>query len=164
MNTAIGVYENHDMAVEAVIKLKDEGFPVSQLSIMGLTEHEVVDAENHVLPQSPLKAPVLGTGIAVGTAVGILTGVGVFAIPGFGLLYGAGALVGAIAGFDFGLIGGGIATVLAAVGLKDGIEKKYHNLLAAGKFLVVAHGSKEETLNAKDLLHNHGKYMELAHH
>lgn len=164
MNTAIGVYEDHDMALEAVMKLKEEGFPVKQLSIMGLTETEVVDNEMHVMHKNPLKVAGLGTGVAVGTAVGILTGVGVFAIPGLGLLYGAGALVGAIAGFDFGLIGGGVASVLATLGVKDDIGKRYHSLLAAGKFLVIAHGEPEEVANAKNLLHNHGTHTELADH
>ena len=164
MNTAIGVYEDHDMALEAVLKLKEAGFAVKQLSIMGLTEQEVVDDEMHVMAKNPLKPAGLGVGVALGTAVGLLTGIGIFAIPGLGLLYGAGAVVGAIAGFDFGLIGGGVATVLATLGVKDDIGKKYHNLLLAGKFLVVAHGSAEEVANAKDTLHHHGKHSELDHH
>lgn len=164
MNTAIGVYEDHDMAVEAVLKLKQEGFPIKQLTIMGLSESEVVDDENHIIPKSPLKIAGLGAGVAIGTAVGILTGVGVFVIPGLGLLYGAGALVGAIAGFDFGIVGGGIATILATVGVGNEIGERYHNLLKTGKFLVVAHGSLELVKKAKTLLHEHGKHSELAIH
>src|SRR4051812_48921534 len=112
MNATIGVYDNHDLAVEAVEKLKNSGYPVSQLSIMGLMVTEVVDDKMHVMPKSNVKTAGLGAGTILGTTLGILTGVGMFAIPGVGFLYGAGALVGAIAGFDFGLIGGGIASAL----------------------------------------------------
>ncbi len=162
MHTAIGVYENHDMAVEAVVKFRDAGFPMERLSILGLTEEEELDSELRLVKKSPLKTVPLGTGIAVGTTVGILTGVGLFAIPGFGVLFGAGALVGAIAGFDFGLIGGGIATVLATIGVTDDMGKKYHDLLMAGKYLVIAHGEKSEIETAKDLLHEHGTHSELS--
>ncbi len=164
MNTAIGVYEDHDMAIEAVIKLKENGFPIKQVSILGLTGTEMVDDSLHVIPQSNVKVGGLGTGVLVGTALGVLTGVGMFAIPGLGVLYGAGALVGALAGFDFGIIGGGIATVLATLGLKDEVSKKYQELMKAGKYIVVVHGTAEETKNAKDLLHQHAKHSELDIH
>lgn len=161
MNSAIGIYEDHDAALEAVAKLNDRGYPVSQLSIMGLTETEVLDNEMRVTQKSPVKVAGLGTGVALGTTVGILTGVGLFAIPGLGVLFGAGALVGAIAGFDFGLIGGGIASVLASVGVKDEIAEKYDRLLKAGKYLVIAHGTKEEVENAKKHLHEHSTHSEV---
>ena len=161
MNAAIGIYDNHELAVEAVQELKDADYPVSQLSIMGMAEEETVDEDMHIMPKNPLKVAGLGAGTAIGTALGILTGVGVFAIPGLGLFYGAGALVGAIAGFDFGLIGGGIATVLATLGIKDENAKKYHTALEAGKFIVIAHGNEADVNTARDLLHAHGTHNDL---
>ena len=164
MNATIGIYDNHELAVEAVTKLRDEGYPVSHISIMGLEHTEDVDNDMHIVPKSPIKAAGIGAGTVVGTALGILTGVGVFAIPGVGMLYGAGALVGAIAGFDIGLLGGGLASALTTIGVKDGNEKKYHDLLVAGKFLVIAHGSKEIVEKAQALLHEHGKHDDLHAH
>jgi len=164
MNATIGTYDNHDLAVEAVQKLKDSGYPVAQLSIMGLAETEVVDNEMHITTKNPIKAGGLATGTVVGTTLGILTGLGMFAIPGVGILYGAGALVGAIAGFDFGLIGGGIASALATVGVKDDMGKKYHDALVAGKFIVIAHGSEDDVNKASALLDEHGTHDELASH
>lgn len=158
MNSAIGIYENHDAAVEAVARLHEAGYPVSQLSIMGLTNTEVVDNEMHITDKNPINPVGLGTGVAVGTTVGLLTGVGLFTIPGLGILFGAGALVGAIAGFDFGLIGGGIASVLSSVGVKNEVAEKYNTLLKAGKYLVVANGTPEEVENAKKHIHNLTKH------
>lgn len=163
MNAAIGIYDNHELAVEAVEELKEAGYPVEQLSIMGLTETEDVDKKMHITPEA-IKPSALGAGTAIGTALGVLTGVGLFAIPGLGILCGAGALVGAFAGFDLGLIGGGIATALATVGVKNEVAKKYHDALAAGKFLVVAHGHQADVDNAKKLLHEHGTHNELDVH
>jgi hypothetical protein len=164
MNATIGIYENHDLAVDAVKTLKDSGYPVSQLSIVGMAETEVVDDQMHIMPKNPLKVAGLGAGTLLGTALGVLTGVGVFAIPGLGFLYGAGALVGAIAGFDFGLIGGGIASALTTVGVKDENAQKYHDALAQGKFLVIAHGSEEEVNRAKDMMYQHGTHEDLTSH
>ncbi|OJW85199.1 MAG: hypothetical protein BGO69_06155 [Bacteroidetes bacterium 46-16] len=164
MKSTIGVYDSHDKAVQAVVELKEAGFPVKQLSIIGKAETEVIDENMHVTPKDPIKVAGVGTGTAVGATLGILTGVGLFAIPGLGFLYGAGALVGAIAGFDFGLIGGGIASVLTTVGVKDENVKKYHDDLEAGKFIVVAHGSESEVDHAKGILHAHDTHDDLHIH
>lgn len=164
MNATIGIYDTHDLAVEAVRKLKDGGYPASQLSIMGVAETEVVDDQMHIIEKNPLKVGGLGAGALVGTTLGVLTGVGIFAIPGLGFLFGAGALVGAIAGFDFGLIGGGIASALTTVGVKDENAEKYHDALEQGKFLVIAHGTEEDVNRAKDLLHEHGTHENLVIH
>ncbi len=164
MKSALGVYDSHDKAVQAVIELKEAGFPVKQLSIIGKAETEVVDDQLHVTPKDPIKVAGVGAGTAVGATLGILTGVGLFAIPGLGFLYGAGALVGAIAGFDFGLIGGGIASVLTTVGVKDENVKKYHEDLEAGRFIVVAHGTEAEVNHAKDILHAHDTHEDLDIH
>ena len=158
MNAAIGVYDSHDKAVAAVQELKESGYPVKQLSIIGKADVETVDNGMHVTPKNPLNMTGLGVGLGVGTAVGILTGVGLFAIPGFGFLYGAGALVGAIAGFDFGLLGGGAASVLTTVGVEDTDTKKYQEHLAEGKYLLVANGNKEEVDKAISILESHGQH------
>ncbi len=163
MNAAIGVYDNHELAVEAVEELKESGYPVEQLTIMGLTETETVDKDMHIMPKA-INPAGIGAGTAIGTALGVLTGVGLFAIPGLGILCGAGALVGAFAGFDIGLIGGGIATALATVGVNKEVSKKYHDALTACKFLVIAHGAQADVDKAISLLNEHGTHSELDTH
>lgn len=162
MNTAIGIYNDHELAVVAVQQLKASNFPLDRLTIMGKAETEVVDSAMHIMPKNPISLAGVSSGTAIGTALGILTGVGIFAIPGLGFLYGAGALVGAIAGFDFGLIGGGIASALATIGVKDENELKYHNALEAGKFLLIVHGSEEDVNNARAILHLHGTHNDIT--
>ena len=49
----------------------------------------------------------------------MLTGLGLFAIPGFGVLFGAGAVIGAFAGFDAGIIAGGLSTILVELAIKE---------------------------------------------
>jgi hypothetical protein len=164
MNSAIGTYDSHDLAVEAVQILKDSGYPVSHLSIMGLLDTESVDEQMHIFPKNKLKLGGVEAGTALGTTLGILTGVGIFAIPGVGFLFGAGALIGAIAGFDIGLLGGGIVSALVSAGVTDENAKKYHADLVAGKYLVLAHGTDEEVNKAKELLLAHGTHSQLEVH
>ncbi len=164
MNTTIGIYPDHESAVEAVKQLKDQGFPADHLTIMGKTETEEVDEKTNVTPQYPINVAGVGVGTAVGTALGVLTGVGVLAIPGVGFLYGAGALIGAIAGFDFGLIGGGLATWLTNIGVKDENAKKYNDALMQGKFLLIAHGSEQLVNDARHKLAGIGGHEDVARH
>lgn len=164
MNATIGIYDNHDLALAAVKELKDSGFPVDKLSIIGKAETEEIDENLNTETKYPLKLAGLGIGTALGTTLGVLAGVGIFAIPGLGFLFGAGAIVGAIAGFDFGLIGGGIASVLETVGVNDANMKKYHDALEKGKFVVIAHGKEDEVIKAKILLQEHGTHHELDLH
>jgi hypothetical protein len=165
MNATIGIYDNHDLAVEAVQKLKDQNFPVNEVSIIGLTHTEDVDKSMHITEHNPIKAGGLATGAALGTTLGVLTGIGMFAIPGVGFLYAAGALVGAVAGFDFGLIGGGIASAISTtMGIRQEESKKYHDALAQGKFLVVVHGAEKEVNTAKEMLAEHGTHSDIQVH
>jgi len=163
MKSTIGVYNNHDEAVAAVKQLKDAGFPTKHVSILGHA-HDPEEREHEEKKVSNLAGTEVGLGAALGTAAGILTGIGVFAIPGLGLLYGAGALVGAIAGFDLGLIGGGIISALSIGGIKDEHSKKYDALLEDGKFLVIVHGDGADIKRANDILSAHGTHSELNIH
>ncbi len=164
MKTLIGIYENHDLAMEAVRELKEEGYPVDKLSIIGRSETEEIDEKLNALPIDPIKPLGLGAGVAIGTTVGVLTGIGMFAIPGLGFLFGAGALVGAIAGLDFGLIGGGLATVLTTIGVKDDAGKEYETYLNDGKYLVIAQGTEEEIAKGNQILNAHGTHSAIGTH
>ena len=73
-------------------------------------------------------------------------------------LYGAGALVGALAGFDLGIIGGGVGAVLAKLGIGEQPEdhETFGKHLQEGRILVTAQGTEEELNHAKEILAEHG--------
>lgn len=156
MKATIGVYNSHTDAVDAVRVLKEKGFPAKHLSILGKAEG--MEDNIHIATGEPAKlaAKEVGAAAVIGPVLGVLTGVGLFAIPGFGFLYGAGALMGAIAGFDFGLIGGGVATALTLLGMHNEHAKEMEKYLAEGKSIVVAQGSEEELDKAKSIIEAHG--------
>lgn len=163
MTTAVGVYDTHGQAVEAIMQLKKENFPVRQVSVIGQADvanpHSQADDDDFTAQAGK----GVGIGILAGSTLGVLTGIGVFAIPGLGFLFGAGALVGALAGLDLGLLGGGIVSALS-IGLKKEHYERYDQYLKDGKFLLFVHGSPKEIEHAKDILQRHGQHFELQTH
>lgn len=166
MRSTVGVYNTHAEAVAAVKTLRSSGYPEKNLSIIGkVHKGEGNDPDTagdaHLMNVAGTE---VGVGALAGTTLGVLAGIGVLAIPGLGFLYGAGAIAGAIAGFDIGLIGGGIVSALTLPGVKDDAATGYDSHLKEGRFLVVVHGTEEEVARAKDIMHTHGTHNALDMH
>jgi uncharacterized membrane protein len=161
MKTVVGVYNTHDEAVEAIKTLKEQGYIDAQLSMIGKVQNTGDDDESHLMNTA---AKEIGVTAVAGSTLGVLAGLGIFAIPGLGFLYGAGALVGAIAGFDIGLIGGGLISALTIPGMKSDIAKEYDKELRDGKILVIVQGSQDEVEEAKEHLSGFGKHKTLETH
>ena len=157
MKSTVGIYETHEMALEAVKALQKEGFPANKLTVIG--KAEIVEDHMKVKSTDPRTVAGVSIGVIAGPILGVLTGIGIISIPGFGFLFGAGALVGALAGFDFGLVGGGIVTLLTTLFTSKDKVVKYHEHLKEGKFLVIVQGSQEEVENASQILNSHGQHL-----
>jgi uncharacterized membrane protein len=162
MKSVVGIYESHKEAVLAVQMLKDAGYPVKRVSLIGKAfynqDHTYLKT-NNVIEESEVSI-----GVVAGSILGVLTGVGIFAIPGLGFLYGAGAFVGAIAGFDIGLLGGGIAAVLTSIGIDEINSHRYAKLLDENKFIVFVQGTEIEIAQAKHLLHTTSDHLGVDSH
>ena len=162
MKAAIGVYESHDQAIEALAELKKSGFPTEKLTIIG--KADLIDNHIHVKSGDTTAKAEASIGVVTGTVLGILTGVGIFAIPGLGFLFGAGALVGAFAGLDIGLIAGGLAAIFTTMGIDEVKARKYEKHLNEGKFLIFAQGDEKQIQHAKEVIHTQGLSLELDTH
>lgn len=159
MKSKIAIYNTHEEAVEAVKVLNDQKFPMSNVSLLGTAE--VIEDHIHVRSIDAIKKAPAIIGMGAGTVIGLLSGIGVFTIPGFGFLYGAGALVGAIAGFDLGIVTGGLISFLSFIGIKEDNIVRCEEHLKEGKFVVVVNGSLEEIEQAEHILHTEGTHLEL---
>jgi len=164
MESIVGVYDSHKMAVDAIIKLKSSGFQMKEVSLLGSTEAKDEDLETAERKKIAVEMAPAEIGVILGTVAGILTGVGVFMIPGLGLLYGAGALIGAVVGFDAGLIGGGLISALRIIGVENNKASEYEKYIKNGKSLVIVQGKEAEIDRAKNILHTHGTHDELNVH
>ncbi len=113
-NHIVGIYHSHTEAQEVIKNLVNDGFDAKKLSLIGRAEE--IEGNLHLTSnEKSYHAAPVAIGTSLGTVAGLLAGAGIFLIPGLGFLYGAGALVGAIAGFDFGLIGGGAVSIIAGI-------------------------------------------------
>ena len=160
MKTTIGVYDTKEAAVSTAKELTDQGFSPKKISVIGRVAEGDADfmADEELMEKAGKR---VGLTTLIGSTVGILSGVGIFAIPGLGFIFGAGALMGAIAGFDIGLIGGGLISALSLANVKGDIAKKYEEHLQAGKFLLIAQGNEEDLKKAHELMQNHRNHHTL---
>jgi hypothetical protein len=162
LNTIIGVYDTHDAAIVALETLKTSGMPVENISF--ISKADIIERKLHASSINKITNAPVEIGVVLGPVLGILSGLSIIAIPGLGFLYGAGAVVGAFAGFDFGLIGGGITTILMKLGINKDKTSIYHNHLENGKYIVTISGSEKIAEKAKKTLHTVGLHIDLQHH
>jgi uncharacterized membrane protein len=142
MISRIAVFESHEKAIEAITNLKDAGFPIDKISLIG--EAQIINDHMYLKSLEPLKNLPIAVGLVTGAVTGLLSGMGIFMIPGFGFLFGAGAIVGALGGLDLGLVVGGVATILVQLGVKKEDVIKYEEHIKAGRFLFVFIGKKKK--------------------
>jgi uncharacterized membrane protein len=154
-SAAVGVYSTHDEADAAVKSLQKGGFDMKKLSIVGKDFH----TEEHALGyyNTGDRVKFWGKkGAFWGGLVGILFSSAFLLIPVVGHIIVLGPLVSSIIGGLEGaaVVGGTSALFAALAGLgipKDSVVQ-YENDVKAGKFLVVAQGTQEETARAKSIL------------
>lgn len=162
MKSLIGICKDHHDAIKCIQLLKENGFTSKNLSLLtkaneeGEFQQEVKNANTAVVG--------LGLGAVTGTTLGVLAGIGILAIPGLGFLVGAGAVAGAVAGFDFGVIGGGLISALAIKGLEKEMSEKYQQQLEAGDSLVIVEGEEDELIKAKEIMERESLHMKVNVH
>jgi hypothetical protein len=154
-NAVVAIYKSHPEAEAAVKELHKSGFDMKKLSIVGRDYHTDEQVVGYYNTGDRMKH--WGKlGAFWGGIWGLLFGSAFFLIPGVGPLMVAGPLVAWIVG---GLEGAAIMGGLSALGAglyslgipKDSILR-YETDIKSGKFVLIAHGSPEETVRAQDII------------
>lgn len=159
MKKSIAIFSSHEEALEGLEALKSAGINMKHVSLIG--KADIIDDKVHVKSNKALIAAPTVAGTVIGTTVGVLTGIGLFAIPGLGVLFGAGAVIGAFAGFDAGIIAGGLTTVLVELGIKEE-NIKYEEHIKEGSFLMFIDGPEQEFDRAEAVIE--GKHLGILRH
>ena len=162
LSTIVGVYDTHDAAIVALDALKASGLPLKNMSF--ISKADIIESKLHASSNDNINNAPVEIGVVLGPVLGILSGLSIVAIPGLGFLFGAGAVVGALAGFDFGLIGGGITTILMSLGINKDKISTYQEHLENGKYIISIFGNKEIAEKAKEIMHTVGLHIDLQHH
>lgn len=154
-NCVIAVYKTHLKAEEAVRDLLKSGLNMRQCSIMGQgfhTEEDVVGFYN-----AGDRMIYWGKqGAFWGGVWGLLFGSGFFWIPGIGTVLVGGALVSAMAGaLEGAAVVGGLNVLgagLYSIGIPQDSILMYETAIKANKFVVIFHGTADESVKAKEVL------------
>ena len=154
-NSVVAVFKSHLEAETAVKELQQGGFDMKKLSIVGRDYHTDETVTGYYNTGDRMK--YWGKlGAFWGGFWGLLFGSAFFVIPGVGPLLIAGPLVGWILGALEGAVVVGGLSALGAGLYSTGIPKdsilKYETAVKSGKYVVIAHGTEAETLQARDIL------------
>jgi len=162
LSTIVGVYDTHHAAIVALKALKDSDLPLENTSF--ISKADIVEGKICASTKEGNVNTPVEIGVVLGPLLGILAGTGIVLIPGLGFIYGAGAIAGAIAGFDIGLIGGGIPTLLMTLGINKDKTSSYQEFLENGKYIITIVGDEDLAEKAKLILHTVGLHIDLQHH
>ena len=154
-NAVVGVYKSHSDAEQSIKGLQKAGFDMNKLSVVGKDYH----TEEHVVGYYSVgdRMKAWGKlGAFWGGLWGLLFGAAFFFVPGIGPVAVAGPLVSWIVAALEGAVAVGGLSALGAGLFSVGIPKesiiKYETQLKAEKFLLIAHGTIQETEKAKEIL------------
>ena len=165
-NSIVATYPSHTAAEAAVKELQQSGFDMKKLSIIGRDYHTDEQVVGYYNIGDRMKAWGK-TGAFWGGLWGFLFGSAFFWIPGLGQVLVAGPLVSWIVGaLEGAIVVGGLSAVgagLYSLGIPKDSILRYETALKTGKFVLIVHGSKDETIHAKEILDRTGPDT-LDHH
>jgi hypothetical protein len=154
-HAVIAVFPDLDAAQQAVERLAEAGFPPDHISIIG-KDLQSETRINGFVTTGDIAGPAAATGAWVGGLFGLLGGTALLFIPGAGPLLVLGPLAAAAVGAAEGaLFGGAVGATLGHFVAKEHLPK-YERTIAAGSYLVVAHGLEDDVTRARQLLADAG--------
>ncbi len=169
---AVGTFSNYHDAEVAVSELRDSGFPMDRLSVIGRDTDRAADIANAGNPIDQGKQVAhdtqadegakkgAATGGALGGLTGLLVGIGALAIPGIGPVMLGGALATALAttlaGGAIGAAAGGLVGALVGLGIPEDRAKVYNDRVSRGDYLLIVDGSEDEVRRAETILSHRG--------
>ncbi|MDJ0616577.1 MAG: DUF1269 domain-containing protein [Calothrix sp. MO_192.B10] len=159
---AVGIFSSRLDTEIALQELKDNGFPMEQVSVIAKDAEREEDLAGVEVKESAEneagKNTVVGAiaGSTFGGITGLLVGLGTLAIPGIGPIMLAGAeaaaLVTAFAGGAIGAVTGG----LIGLGIPEERAEFYSDLIADGYYLTIIKGSEADIRLAQIILGRRG--------
>ncbi len=151
----MAVYPSHTAAEGAVKELQQAGFDMKKLSIAGRDYHTDEHVVGYYNTSDRMKAWGK-TGAFWGGLWGLLFGSAFFWIPGLGPLLVAGPLASWIVGaLEGAVVVGGLSAMgagLYGLGIPKNSILRYETAIKTDKFVLIAHGTMDETTHAREIL------------
>ncbi len=174
MQRAIGTFSSYEAAETALRELKDRGFMMDRVSVVGndinrqteitgantsgrLADVGNMDSHDNEAEETAQKGAVAGG--ALGGLTGLLVGLGAIAIPGVGPVMLAGAAATAIAtaisGSVIGAAAGSLTGGLVGLQIPEDRAKVYSDRVSQGDYLVMVEGSAADIAVAESVFSKH---------
>jgi len=158
-NSVVAIFGQHSAAENAIKELKNGGFDVKKLSIIGRDYHSEDNVVGFYNTGDRMK--YWGKfGAFWGGLWGMLFGAAVLFIPGIGPVVAAGSIITwIIAALEGAVVVGGLSALgagLYSLGIPKDSIVKYETTLKAGKFVLIAHGTAAEVEMARGILETSG--------
>lgn len=160
---AIGVFPHRRDAEGALRDLREAGFNMNQVSLVGRDADAKGTSGGNVVERTQADEGAktgAATGGALGGLGGLLVGLGALAIPGIGPVLAGGALATALAtaaaGGAIGAAAGGLTGALVGLGIPDERARFYNDRVNRGDYLVMVDGTRDEILRAEPILSRRG--------
>lgn len=147
----VGVYDSFQDAEQAIEKLRDEGIPLEDVSIIGQGLQSETKVNGFVTTGDVAKEGA-GTGALFGSLLGLLTGAAFLFVPGFGPLVVLGPLAAALAGAGEGAIAGGVIGAIFGNFISKQRIPKLEQQVKAGKYVVVARSDADNAEHAHEVI------------
>ena len=154
-NSVVAIYPTHTDVEAAIKDLQLSGFDMKNLSILGRDYHTEENVVGYYNNGDRMK--YWGKlGAFWGGFWGLLFGSAFFLVPGVGPLVMAGPIVGWIVGaLEGAVVVGGLSALgagLYSMGIPKDSILQYETAVSSGKFVVIAHGTAEETAHAREII------------
>lgn len=172
---AVGTFSSYQDAETAVRELRDSGFPMDRVSVVGRdtdraaeiagtdTNNRLDDKGKQVAHDTQADEGAKKGAVAGGTLgglTGLLVGLGALAIPGIGPVMLGGALATALAttisGGAIGAAAGGLVGGLVGLGIPEDRARVYNDRVSRGDYLLIVDGSDDEVRRAEGILSHRG--------
>jgi hypothetical protein len=154
-NAVVAVYANHSSAEDAVKQLEKSGFDMKKLSVVGKDYHTDEQVVGYYNAGDRMKH--WGKwGAFWGGFWGLLFGAAFFWVPAIGpVLVGGPLVVSIVAALENAVVVGGLSAIgagLYSMGIPKDSIVTYETAIKAGEYLVVAHGTSDDAVKAKNIL------------
>ncbi len=153
----IGIYPDFTDAVDAVARLKAEGFTDAQISLLGREQEHWQERLGHEWETFKITKATAG-GAALGAVPGLVIVTGIALTGGVGLLV-AGPMIAAVSALGMGALCGAFmganSTTLEIADKKVGLEAEVAEAIGRGQWVIVVHTETEVAdLRARTMMPN----------
>lgn len=171
---AVGVFSSYEITETALVELKDRGFRMDCVSVIGQDINSHIEATGVKKSERIADLDRLHTqgneagegakdgaiaGGSLGSLTGLLVGLGAIAIPGIGPVMLTGAAATAIAtiisGGAIGAAAGSLLGGLVGLGIPADLAKVYTEHITGGDYLVIVEGSEADIATAHSIFAKH---------